>query len=483
MSSAGVLAFLAAAAREQYELHSFMLARHGRVVAEGWWAPYGPDFNHWMYSMSKSFTSTAVGLAVAEGKLSVEDPVVSFFPGEATGAVSEHLAALRVKHLLTMSVGHGTDPTRDMVKQENWVKAFLDWPITQPPGSAFLYNSGATYMCSAIVQRVTGQRVADYLKPRLFEPLAIEGTAWETCPRGINVGGWGLSIRTEGLAKFGQLYLQKGKWAGRQILPAQWVEEATTFKIQQPSPAQPSRPAERNDWLQGYGYQFWRSTHHAFRGDGAFGQFTIVMPEQEVVLVMTSESQNLQGQLDLVWDHLLPAFHAGPLASDAASAEALRRKLASLALPPPMAQAASPWAERLSGKVIQLEANVLGLQSVAFTFQKDACLMTFRGAQHDYPIVCGIHAWHRGETALPGTPPRLVSGGAAPAGTKFKIAASGTWENPNTFQATLQYYETPHHDNFICRFEGDTATITFMNSLAQASPPHVDVRGVLRGKI
>jgi CubicO group peptidase (beta-lactamase class C family) len=187
-------------------------------------------------------------------------------------------------------------------------------------------------MCSAIVQRVTGQKVIDYLTPKLFTPLGIEAITWETCPRGINTGGWGLSIQTEGLAKFGQLYLQKGKWNGHEILPAAWVEEATTKHIQQPDPVKPSRPHEENDWLQGYGYQFWRCRHNAFRGDGAFGQFTIVLPEQDAVVAITGESGDLQGELDLVWEHLLPAMKDAPLPADNTAQTRLREKLGALAL-------------------------------------------------------------------------------------------------------------------------------------------------------
>ena len=318
VSSAGILAFLDAVQHSKHELHSFMFVRHGQVVAEGWWSPYGPQFNHTLYSLSKSFTSTAVGFAVAEGRLRVDDRVVSFFPKDLPENVSDNLAALRIKDLLTMSVGNAPEPTTSMVEQQNWVKAFLAWPIPNPPGTQFMYNSAATYMLSAIVQQVTGQKILDYLQPRLFEPLGIHGETWETCPRGINVGGWGLSIQTEGLAKFGQLYLQKGAWQGRQLLPAQWVEEATTFKIQQPLPAKPSRPNDQNDWVQGYCYQFWRCRHHAFRGDGAFGQFMIVMPEQDAVVAITAETGDMQSELDLVWDHLLPAMKEQPLPRDRA---------------------------------------------------------------------------------------------------------------------------------------------------------------------
>jgi CubicO group peptidase (beta-lactamase class C family) len=482
VASAGILAFLDAIAHSKHELHSFMVVRHGKVVAEGWWTPYGPQFNHTLYSMSKSFTSTAVGLAVAEGRLTVNDKVVKFFPEELPASVSENLAVVRVRDLLSMSVGNQKEPTHDMIKEENWVKAFLAAPITHAPGSTFMYNSGATYMCSAIVQKLTGQKIIDYLTPRLFEPLGIEGVTWEVCPRGINTGGWGLSVPTEALAKFGQLYRQHGQWHGRQLLPASWVTEATTFKIQQPLPAKPNRPNDRNDWLQGYCYQFWRCTHNAFRGDGAFGQFTVVMPEQDAVVVMTSESSNLQGQLDLVWDHLLPAMKASPLPTDRSADAQLQQTLAALALAMPRGQNSSPVAHRLAGKFFKFDSNDLGLQTVAFAFRNDACQVVFRDAQAEHPIACGLQRWQRGETGLPGTPPRLISGGAPKPGTKFKIATSGAWRDENTFEMMLRYYETPHHDTMTCRFDRDRVQINFLNSIAGMSANPKDKRPVLHGK-
>ncbi|MCX6925822.1 MAG: serine hydrolase [Verrucomicrobia bacterium] len=483
VSSTGILAFLDAVRRSKHEFHSFMLVRHGRVIAEGWWSPYGPQFNHTLYSLSKSFTSTAVGFAVAEGKLRVDDRVASFFPKDLPENVSDHLAALRIKDLLTMSVGNAPEPTMAMVEQQNWVMTFLAWPIPNPPGTQFLYNSAATYMLSAIVQEVTGQKIHDYLQTKLFLPLGIQGETWETCPRGINVGGWGLSIQTEALTKFGQLYLQKGVWRGQQILPAQWVEEATTFKIQQPLPAKPGRPNAQNDWLQGYCYQFWRSQHNAFRGDGAFGQYMIVMPDQDAVVAITSETTDMQGELDLVWEHLLPAMKAQPLSRDRHSEAQLRQTLAALVLTPPKGQPSSNLVDRISGKAIKLDRNELGLELATFTFGNDRCTLTLQDGHTAYPIECGIEHWLRGETALPGTLPRLVSGGAPPKGTASKIAASGVWVDPNTFQMIWRYYETPHHDTVTCRFGDGKAQITFMNSIAQMSPAPKDKRPPLQGSL
>ena len=483
VSSAGILAFLEAVQASKHEMHSFMLVRHGAVVAEGWWSPYGPQYRHTLYSLSKSFTSTAVGFAVTEGRLKLEDRVATFFPNDLPGEVTANLQAMRVKDLLMMAAGHENDPTWSIVEHENWAKAFLAWPVPQPPGSLFVYNSGATYMLSAIVQQVTGQRMADYLQPRLFEPLAIEGAKWEVCPRGINVGGWGLSVTTESLAKFGQLYLQRGMWQGRELLPAAWVDAATSFKIQQPLPAKSARPKERNDWVQGYCYQFWRCTHDAYRGDGAFGQFLVVLPEQDAVVAITAETSDMQGELDLVWQHLLPALQRDALPPARQEEDRLREKLASLALPPLKSQPPPPLAAGINGKVYQLEANSLGLRSASFQSTGTGCVFTARDGQQEYPVACGIDRWQFGETAFPGTPPRLISGGAPPKGTKARVAASAGWVDAKTLEMLWRYYETPHHDNVTCRFEGDTVQVAFLNSMVQMGPNPKDKRGVVRGKI
>ena len=470
VSSGGILAFLDAVEQEKFELHSFMMLRHGKVIAEGWWEPYGAEFVHTMYSMSKSFTSTAVGFAVAEGKMSVEDKVISFFPNELPEKISDNLAAMRVKDLLSMSTGNEKEPTQTCVKEENWVRTFLAQNIAHAPGTKFMYNSAATYMCSAIVQKVTGKTVLEYLTPRLFEPLGISGMRWETCPRGINTGGWGLSIQTEGLAKFGQFLLQKGQWKGKQLLPATWIDEATKFHIQQPGEDKKDRPKTQNDWLQGYGYQFWRCQNNAFRGDGAFGQFIIVLPEQDAVIVMTSENKNMQGQIDLVWKHLLPAIDAkAPQKADLGRLRALK-------LNPPQGHQTSPT---LINKSFKFDTNELGLMTVSFAFNNDSCIFK-ADAQ---TITCGIEAWHRNEAAFPGTTPRLISGGKPKGTLTSKIAASATWTNETTLVMTWRYYETPHSDTLTCQFADDAVTITFLSSITAMNPKAQDARAPLKGKM
>ncbi len=478
VDSAGIRAFLDAIAKSKHELHSLIMVRHGQVVTEGWWAPYRADLKHTLYSMSKSFTSTAVGLAAAEGKLKTSDPVVSFFPNDLPATVSDNLAKLTVKDLLSMSVGQETEP---MIRNEdNWVKAFLAAPIKYTPGSVFLYNSMATYMCSAIVQKVTGQKMADYLKPRLFDPLGIEGADWEEDSMGINTGGWGLRVRTEDLAKFGQLYLQKGVWNGKQLIPKAWVEEATTFKIQQPAPAKPTRPNEQNDWLQGYCYQFWRCRHNAYRGDGAYGQYTIVMPEQDAVIAITSETSDMQGVLDLVWEHLLPAMKQTPLNVNNTTTRDLKQQITALALLPPKGGEIRSNTAKISGKLFQIEPNELNIESLSLAYREgDTYQLLLKDREGIHKVICGLEKWAFGETDL--LQPNLVVSQKIKRERISKIATSGSWKDPNTFEITMRYYETPHRNYIICQFEGDSVKISFDNSINRMTGAK-DKRPTLRGK-
>jgi hypothetical protein len=309
---------------------------------------------------------------------------------------------------------------------------------------------------------------------------------WESCPRGINTGGWGLSIQSEGLAKFGQLLLQKGQWNGKQILPAAWIEEATRFHIQQPGEDKKDRPKALNDWLQGYGYQFWRCQGTAFRGDGAFGQFTIVLPDQDAVIVMTSENKNMQGQLDLVWKHLLPAFGETPprpkfegtgftLAYPGDPILELQQRLKDLKLSPPSGAKTSPLAKNRRYK---LAGNDLGLAEVGFEFAGGTC----RFVADAHRITCGLESWHRGEAAFPGTPPRLISGGRPKTILPSKIAASATWTDDTTLVMTWRYFETPHRDTLTFTFDGESVTITFLNSITAMNPKAKDTRAPLKGR-
>ena len=484
VSSAAVRAFLDAVAASPYELHSLVVARKGLAAARGWWAPYRADAPQLLYSLSKSFTSTAVGFAVAEGNLKLTDKVVDFFPGQSPKPIDRNLAALRVEHLLTMSVGQASDATPVVTREQDWAKAFLALPIQFSPGSVFLYNSAATYMLSAIVQKVGGEKIVDYLRPRLFDPLGLPRMTWFECPRGINAGGWGLSATTDTLSKFGQFYLQKGRWNGRQLLPAAWIEQATSFKIQPPpGPGQDLAQLKKDsDWHQGYGYQFWRCRHDAFRGDGAFGQYCIVLPELEAVVAITSRTLDMQGPLNLVWDHLLPGLHDKALPADSASSSRLSAQLSALSLKLPEGARSSP--RPMPRAEYAVESNSLGIDRLRLAFDADTCRIEFGVGPRVHTIACGIGRWRDGETELPGTPPEFTElvGTYVNPKRPAKLAAAGAWKDENTFQMQWRYYETPHFDSVTLRFDADKVELAFLNSLTQmAATVHPETRPALKG--
>lgn len=442
IAPAGIAAFLDAVEKKVGGLHSFMLLRQGKVAAEGWWTPYAPQYPHMLFSLSKSFTSTAVGLAVSEGLLTVDTPVTSFFPNELPAKVSENLAAMRVRHLLTMNTGHDQDATGGTVSNPdgNWVKGFLSLPVEHAPGSKFVYNSAATYMLSAIVQKRTGKPVLEYLKPHLFDPIGIEGQTWENCPKGINTGGWGLSVKTEDIAKFGQLYLQKGMWNGKRLISEAWIADATSKQVSNGDPNSPS------DWSQGYGYQFWQCRHGLYRGDGAFGQYCIVMPSQDAVLAITSGVGDMQAVLVAVWDHLLPAIQQAPLSKSEGAGE-LKQKLSSLAVPVPKGDAESPVAGRVSGKTYRFDNNDQKIQSVKLNFDGKRCAISLVNAQGEQKFTCGADTGIKGTAAL------------APDRPAAHLSARGAWTDENTYTATLILYETPFINTTTFKFEGDKVTM------------------------
>jgi hypothetical protein len=309
------------------------------------------------------------------------------------------------------------------MQSDNWVEAFLAHKVDYKPGTHFKYNSMATYMCSAILQKVTGMTMVDYLTPRLFEPLGIQKPTWETDPKGINVGGWGLSVRTEDISKLGQLYLQKGKWEGKQLLSEAWVEAATSNQT-----SNGSNP--ESDWDQGYGYQFWQCRYNAYRGDGAFGQYCLVMPEQDAVIAITAGSDNLQGILDVVWEYLLPAMKEGSLPPDDAGLELLHQKQQGLAISYVAGEESSPLASDISGKVFLLEENTRSIKSISFNFESSPVEITIINDQGKNTISAAYTHMEKG--ILPNS--QLVSD---------KVAVNGAWESPDTYVVNLIYYETP----------------------------------------
>ena len=461
--STAILDFIEAIEQHDHPLralHGFMLLRHGKVAAEGWWEPYAPDLPHSLYSLSKSFTSTAIGLAVDEGLLSVDDPVLRFFPDDAPENPSDNLQAMRVRHLLSMNTGHHEDTTGDVFRggSDNWPRTFLSLPVEHEPGTWFVYNTGATYMISAIITRLTGMTLLDYLRPRIFEPLGIENPTWETDPQGISLGGTGLHITTEGIARFGQLYLQKGQWQGQSLVPEDWIDEATRAHSDN------SNTQSNPDWTVGYGYQFWRCRHNCYRGDGAFGQYCVVMPEQNAVLAINSGLLDMQSILDKVWEHLLPAMRSEALPTDSQAEDRLRDKLASLSLPVPSGSAASPAATQRSGKEYELEPNELRIERVTLTFGDDRSTVDVLDACGEHSFQAGHGTWLKGTSDLRGQ-------GEEP------VAASGAWTADDTFEIRICFTESEVCQVIRLHYEDDQLRLEAEPNVSWGAPAITSIAG------
>ncbi|GAA2482485.1 serine hydrolase domain-containing protein [Terrabacter carboxydivorans] len=449
VDATGLLAFVDAAERDRLGLHSLMVVRHGHVVAEGWWRPYAASRVHLAYSLSKTVTATAVGFLVQEGRLSLDDRVLDHFPELDRSAVAAGWDDVRVRHCLSMTVGHeqdawpqvfdrmsGSDHGDDDIVRGDWVPRVFATTPTRAPGTVFAYNQVATYLLSVIVGRVAGAGVPEMLRPRLLEPLGLPDIPWHRDPLGRELGFTGSHLTTEAVASIAQLYLDRGRWEGRQLLDEAWVEEATRAF----GPLNED-PGADEDWRRGYGYSFWMQ-RHGYRGDGAYGQFLVVLPEHDTVVAVTAEQSRMQSTLDGLWAHVVPAI--GARGSDAADRE-LADRLAGLEIPAMSGDALGPeYAEFNRSDVSDLASDYTAV-SVARDGAEHVLGLQRRGEWLRVPV--GRGAWREGE---------LVAGGAT-----LPVVASGGWVDEDTFRAEVIVIESPHRFRLEARVRSSDADLTW----------------------
>ena len=378
-------------------MHGFVIVRHGKVIDEGSWTPFDTlNETHMLYSHSKSFTSSAIGLLADRGKIDLDERIVDIFSNEVPAKVSENLAQLRVRDLLTMNVGKKDHLLRD---GGDWVKEFLSKDFFRKPGTGFKYDSDATYMLAAIVEKKSGMKMMDYLQKNMFDQIGIT-KAWTTCsPQGIPCGGWGMNMTTRELARFGQLYLNRGDWDGKRVLSSDWVSLATTRQTWSGwQNVGVKALGEGTDWEQGYGFQFWRCRHGAYRADGAGGQYTVVIPEKDMVVSAHAGLGDFPKELDLIWDNLLPVLKDAPLAENPSAQKKLADRLAKLAIKPVEFARARKWTTPFE---FSLRENSRGFKSVRFD-PKDGggciCTLVTRAGEQKFPA--GTGEWQEGSIRI-----------------------------------------------------------------------------------
>jgi CubicO group peptidase (beta-lactamase class C family) len=422
------------------ELDSFMLYRHGQVVAEGWWWPYRADRVHMMHSLTKSVMVSGVALAMEEGRFGVDDKVISFFKDDLPAKIDDKLAAMTVRDLLTMRTGHAVETSGALWRpiHTSWAAEFFKIPIVYQPGTKFVYTSAASYMLSAIVTKTTGQPLRDYLEPRFFKPLGIRGLQWDLDPSGkINPGGNGLSWTTADSLKLGAVYAQNGMWEGRRILPAKWVREASTAQVETGE----------------YGYQWWLGPNKAYYALGLFVQMSIVFPEHDAVLAVTAAINGSKLLLPTLWKHF-PAAFGDPTPVDAKADQTLRERCSELRLLPQLTHTTSAAARRISGRTFEVASNEDDVRSLRFEFAASHCIFSLTDARGEHQVKVGLRDWIEGDTGMTGN---KLHHEYQP--DVMRVVAGARWVDEQTFEMTWQFVESAFRDRVVCRFDGDSMTL------------------------
>lgn len=429
ISSAKIEQFLRRAG-EKTGIHSAMIYKSGAVVCEAYWAPYRAGRHHVLFSLSKTFTSAAMGFLRAEGKVAFDDTLISFFPQYEHVITDARMRAVTIRDALTMATGHNPEPPVDLRHDPDPRRSFFASALQCEPGTAFCYNTPASYMLSAIVTEVTGLRLSEYLKPRLLQPLGITNYRYQRCRSGIDLGGFGLHLCTRDILKFGVLIANGGMLDGRRILPEDWVREAQTKQIDS------RMDGNTEDWFSGYGYQMWRCRHGAFRGDGMHGQYMLIMPEQEMVIAINAGEEHMSDILDLVWEILLPAAGKAPLAADPAAYFSLRETVGALRIKAPQGSAHSPFEAAIADRrySVRLPEGADGPffcgAKLSFSFKGEVCALDVERPEGTKTLLFGYNAFC--ENYIEGLLEQYAHSSCLYA-----------WEDARTLRLTMFYDETP----------------------------------------
>lgn len=436
-------------------VHSFTLVRHGKIACQCFWKPYAPEFPHVMYSMSKSITSTAVGFAVSEGLISLEDKVSKFFPEYP---VKGRNLDLTIRHLLTMRSDKNISVLANKGNSD-WVKTYFNAPFKCPPDTKFDYISENTHMLSAIVTRVTGQTLVEYLYPRLFAPLGIEKPFWETDGAGVAVGGWGLYMQSEDLAKIFLVYLNKGMFQGQRILPEEWVEQASAYQT-------PTHAKGAVDNVCGYGYQFWRNhIPNSYRADGLFGQRCLLLPEYDALMVINSGQAEDYFIMDAFWAQFPQCFSDKPLPEAETNYQELQSKIAACHVPDlPAAPRNLATEQGLNGKTIQCYTNefasVLSISITQMLYRKPGKINEMRFQFHPGHLSFTWKEKTEYNTIQAGMDGNYGISDIQLQGLHYTCYSKAAWQPDGALKLWIRPIQTAHVRQFTFRFFGNIVRVT-----------------------
>ncbi|MGH4029296.1 serine hydrolase domain-containing protein [Actinomycetota bacterium Odt1-20B] len=434
ISSRSIAALLDRLEARSGECHSLMVVHAGHVVAEGWWTPYSAERPHLLYSLTKSFTSIAVGLAIGDGLLSLEDRVVDVLPDRVPADVAEQGRRITVHHLLSMTAGHPTDSLTEAWEREpaDLVKGFLSLPFAHPEGTRHVYDNSTTYILARMVEQATGTGLPEYLDARLFKPMGIDHAEWDRVASGAAFGFHGLHLTTEAVAAFGELLRCKGVWRGQQLVPREWVEQATRRHVNSEWILD---GADQTDFAHGYGYQFWMA-RHGYHGHGSYAQQCLVIPSHDLVVAVTAQGE-AQDVFDAVWECLLPGVgQAASIRDDAVLAERLRH----LTLQP-VAGSSDP------GRAVTATLDASPADSALPEGTQVTVHPTDGGWRVQFASILDVEVGHGDDWRE-----------CAPLGRP--IVSTGAWQG-DTFVADLYVITTPHRVRLTVDATTGTATATW----------------------
>jgi len=457
-----VIAFLDDVEAAGLDLHGLMLHRKGHVVAEGWSWPYAGERPRVLHSVAKSFTACAIGLAQEEGLLMLDDKVVSFFPEQLPEQYDVKLQDMTVEHLLTMRTGHESSTSGSVWRSisTSWITEFFKIPLAYEPGSHYVYTSAASYMLSAIISKVTGQTMHEYLRPRLFEPLGITDEHWDIGPDGINPGGNGLTARPVAMLKLAVLHAQGGLWQGQRILPAQWVAAAT-----QPQGGSDSR----------YGYHWAIKPRHAYCAVGVFVQMAIVFPAHGATLMVVGGMKNSAELIPHIERHFPAAFFAEPKVDPLADAQLQQRLARMRDVPVLTSEVASPVAAPAI-RQFSVAPNGLGVTRLSLAFEADKLNVQLTDATGLHSIDVGLNRWLAGRTDMPG---RKLHHGYELADAS--VVAGARWLDAQTLEMTWIFVETAFKDTVRCVFTDQGVTFARRVNVNSSVLEQETLHGALMG--
>lgn len=426
VSSAWVSDYIRTLNDKRKVCHSFMMIRHGKVFAEGYWAPFHKDFKHRMFSISKSFVSGAIGMLIDEGKITLDDKIVDHFPEKLPAEVDPYIAEMTIRHMLMMSTCHPngtTYKTKSGLDTKDWVATFFnpDYKPNRHPGSCYQYDTSSTHTLCALVEKLTGKTLLAYLQEKVLSEIGFSADAWcIQAPCGVSWGGSGVLCTARDLARYALLFANGGRLNGKQYLSEEYVREATSKQI--------------DNGEYGYGYQIWRQrgNSHAFTGMG--GQYALYNPEKDFMLVCTSDSQGdpekYNGIQDLIFDAVIDKIESETLPADDAAYESLTSLIDGLKVSVPFGEAQSPLMDKINGVTYELGENPMGMKSFTIRFADNGGVLTYHTDRGDkaYPFRMAEYE----DTFLPETHyhNEII---CTPSGKPFRCLNAGVWQDENTF--------------------------------------------------